>query len=46
MRKQIIVRLDEELLKQFKLKLERESKTMTLFLLNAIKQYVKGHSSR
>jgi sRNA-binding regulator protein Hfq len=41
MYKKICIRIDEEMLKKFQEKLKRESKSMTLFLQNAIKDYAE-----
>jgi len=41
MKKKIYFRIDEETYKKFKDKLKKESKSMTLFLQNLIKEYLK-----
>jgi len=40
MKKQISLRLDEKLLAELKAKLSKESKSLTLFLINVIRDYV------
>ncbi len=41
MKKQICFRIDEKIFKQLKIKLKKESKSLTLFLQNLIEKYIE-----